>query len=97
MGYRVRRAVLVVLSIIVLLPASDAGAEEAAAAPPRFVSGLIDAGQAHTCLVLDSTYGAWQTICWGEGDSGRLGYADTLDVGDDEEPREWGPVDLGPG
>jgi alpha-tubulin suppressor-like RCC1 family protein len=53
----------------------------------------ISAGGEHTCAVLDNG----TVRCWGAGRSGRLGYANTNDIGDDETPGSVGPVDLGPG
>jgi len=53
----------------------------------------ISAGAQHTCAVLDDG----TVRCWGSGRDGRLGYANTLSVGDDEAPGSAGPVDLGPG
>ena len=51
----------------------------------------IAAGGAHTCALLDT--GAVR--CWGAGVSGRLGYGNTDDIGDDEPPAEAGDVDVG--
>jgi alpha-tubulin suppressor-like RCC1 family protein len=53
----------------------------------------ISAGENHTCAVLDDD----SVRCWGFGNDGRLGYANTNDVGDNETPGSIGPVDLGPG
>ena len=53
----------------------------------------ISAGDSHTCALLDGG----SVRCWGYGADGRLGYANTSDVGDDEAPGSVGPVDLGPG
>lgn len=55
----------------------------------------IAAGEAHTCAILDT--GAVR--CWGFGGNGRLGYGDTLSIGNDggETPGTAGPVPLGPG
>ena len=71
------------------LPA--ARGEEAASQQLAFEHGLIDAGNLHTCAVL--TTGRMR--CWGAGISGRLGYASTASVGDNETPASAGPVDLG--
>jgi len=46
---------------------------------------------AHTCAVLDG--GAVR--CWGQGESGRLGYGNISDIGDDEVPASAGDVDVG--
>lgn len=51
----------------------------------------ITAGAAHTCAVLLS--GAVR--CWGEGDDGRLGYGNVVDVGVDSTPTDAGDVPLG--
>jgi alpha-tubulin suppressor-like RCC1 family protein len=48
-------------------------------------------GGQHTCALLDD--GAVR--CWGRNDDGRLGYAITASVGDDEEPATLGDVDVG--
>ncbi len=51
----------------------------------------VAAGAAHTCALL----AGGKVRCWGRGASGRLGYANTNDVGDDETPASVGPVDVG--
>ena len=51
----------------------------------------IDAGVFHTCALLDT--GAVR--CWGTGGSGRLGYANSVTIGDDETPASAGDVDVG--
>ena len=43
-------------------------------------SRLIDAGQTHTCVVMDNG----QVDCWGYGQNGQLGYGNTDNVGDDK-------------
>ena len=53
----------------------------------------VSAGLAHTCALLDNG----TVRCWGEGNFGRLGYANTERIGDDETPGSVGPVDLGAG
>ena len=53
----------------------------------------IDAGSEHTCAVLDDG----TVRCWGVARSGKLGYGNLNDIGDDEAPGSAGPVDLGPG
>src|SRR5690606_31652407 len=51
----------------------------------------ISVGDQHTCALLDG--GALR--CWGRGASGRLGYANLSDIGDDEAPATAGDVDVG--
>jgi alpha-tubulin suppressor-like RCC1 family protein len=51
----------------------------------------ISAGGAHTCALLDNG----GIRCWGTGATGRLGYANTSTIGDNEPPASAGPVDLG--
>lgn len=51
----------------------------------------VTAGAAHTCaLLVDMT-----VRCWGSGASGRLGYGNTDNVGDDQAPASAGPVGVG--
>jgi alpha-tubulin suppressor-like RCC1 family protein len=57
------------------------------------VASAITAGGAHTCTILDTS----QVRCWGAGANGRLGYGNTNDIGDNETPGGFGPVDLGSG
>ncbi|MDQ6803548.1 MAG: hypothetical protein M3065_00980, partial [Actinomycetota bacterium] len=51
----------------------------------------ISAGQVHTCARL----GDGNVRCWGDGGNGRLGYANTDRIGDDETPDAIEPVNLG--
>lgn len=51
----------------------------------------VSAGGFHTCALLDDG----SVRCWGFGGNGRLGYASTSSVGDNEAPGSVGPVDLG--
>jgi alpha-tubulin suppressor-like RCC1 family protein len=51
----------------------------------------ITAGSAHTCALL----GSGTVRCWGLGASGRLGYGNTHNIGDNETPASAGDVDLG--
>ena len=53
----------------------------------------ITAGDKHTCALLDNG----TVRCWGDGGSGRLGYGNTSNIGDDEVPGFAGPVNLGVG
>jgi alpha-tubulin suppressor-like RCC1 family protein len=52
----------------------------------------IAAGDAHTCALLTATGGV---RCWGDGASGRLGYANTNNIGDNETPLSAGSVSVG--
>ena len=49
-------------------------------------------GQDHTCAVLD---GRQRLQCWGNNPSGQLGLGDREDVGDNEHPGLYEPLDLG--
>ena len=51
----------------------------------------IAAGVNHTCALLSG--GAVR--CWGDGASGRLGYGNTNNIGDNETPASAGDVDVG--
>lgn len=51
----------------------------------------VAAGGEHTCALLDT--GAVR--CWGLNVSGQLGYGNTTNVGDDEQPESAGDVPLG--
>jgi hypothetical protein len=51
----------------------------------------IDAGAFHTCVLLDT--GAVR--CWGLGGTGRLGYGNSTNIGDDETPASAGDVTVG--
>ena len=53
----------------------------------------ISVGGGHACALLDDL----SVRCWGAGFDGRLGYGNTLDVGDDEAPGSVAPVNLGAG
>jgi len=58
---------------------------------PVRTAKAISAGGAHTCAVLDDD----SVRCWGFGASGRLGYGNLDDIGDNETPDSAGPVNLG--
>ncbi|KRA31045.1 MULTISPECIES: RCC1 domain-containing protein [unclassified Nocardioides] len=51
----------------------------------------IVAGGSHTCVLLDDG----TVSCWGRGADGQLGYGNTNDVGDNEDPWRAGRVELG--
>jgi alpha-tubulin suppressor-like RCC1 family protein len=51
----------------------------------------VATGGLHTCLLFDD--GA--VHCWGQNDSGQLGYSHTANVGDNEAPETQGRVDVG--
>lgn len=51
----------------------------------------IVAGYVHTCALLEG--GAVR--CWGQGNTGQLGYGSVFPVGDDETPACAGDVDIG--
>lgn len=51
----------------------------------------ITAGGAHTCALLDTGH----VRCWGYGETGRLGYGNTNDIGDNETPASAGDVPIG--
>ena len=83
---------LVLLVTFAITVPAGAPAEQAAQ-PSAVEAGRLDAGQNHTCAVLESG----RVRCWGYGQNGQLGYADTRTIGDDEVPSSAGPVDLGEG
>ena len=60
---------------------------------PGRTAVAISAGAEHTCALLDDG----TARCWGFGGNGRLGYANTATIGDDETPGSVAPVDLGTG
>ena len=75
------------------VPVGSTPAEQAAAPTGigRPLAGHLDAGDLHTCAVLDD-----DTVrCWGFSEFGQLGYANTDTIGDNELP--GGPIDLGTG
>jgi len=51
----------------------------------------IAVGDHHACALL----GTGSVRCWGDGTSGRLGYASTARIGDNETPAGAGDVDVG--
>ena len=69
-----------ILLVIGVAMAASAQADGPAGEPGERSSALqrTATGDEHTCVLK-----AGDVWCWGEGDHGRLGYANTLDVGDD--------------
>lgn len=68
--------------------------EDPATAPLVALNGQaidIAARYDHTCV----TYVTGEFQCWGEGASGKLGYGDSANVGDDEDVSTLMPLDLG--
>ena len=55
--------------------------------------GRMDTGAEHSCAILHDD----ALRCWGRGSDGRLGYGNTITIGDNELPNTVGPVDLGTG
>jgi alpha-tubulin suppressor-like RCC1 family protein len=51
----------------------------------------LSVGSQHTCVVLDDG----NARCWGNGDSGRLGYGNVDSVGDQEVPAAAGNINMG--
>ncbi len=51
----------------------------------------IAAGYRHTCSLLSSG----KVRCWGDGEQGRLGYGNTVYIGDNETPASAGDVNVG--
>lgn len=68
----------------------DGGLPADAAAPVVPLDGTISAGWEHTCAVVGT--GA---MCWGAGGKGATGYAQNERIGDDEQPVEFGKIDVG--
>ncbi len=60
---------------------------------PGRTAAAVAAGNIHTCALLDNG----TVRCWGNGGNGRLGYGNTDNIGDNETPGGFGPVNLGPG
>ncbi len=81
------------IALVALAVVPSASPEQASSKIRRLPAGFLDAGGAHTCVVLTD-----ETVrCWGYGAHGALGYGNTNWVGDDETPGSVGPVDIGVG
>jgi alpha-tubulin suppressor-like RCC1 family protein len=85
-----RRALLIMAVASAAVCASASGDQSSSPATPA--AGQLTAGAHHTCAVLTGA-----VRCWGFGGDGRLGYANTTSIGDDETPGSVGPLDLGAG
>jgi cysteine-rich repeat protein len=51
----------------------------------------LTVGSGHTCALLNTS----KVRCWGEGNSGQLGYANANNIGDNESPASAGDVNTG--
>jgi len=71
------------------------GDDELPESMPEVLEGLsvegLAAGARHTCALLSGG----NLLCWGEGQHGQLGYGSTENIGDDELPTTFSPIDLG--
>jgi alpha-tubulin suppressor-like RCC1 family protein len=92
-GRRSRLALLALTALVALLFSPLAVADQAESEVRGAQQGQIAAGDLHTCAV---TSGG-DVRCWGDGAYGRLGYANSTDIGDNESPDSIGVVYLGPG
>ncbi|MCA9691372.1 MAG: hypothetical protein KC636_17345 [Myxococcales bacterium] len=52
-----------------------------------YLASILDSGRGHSCALVDAN-GTDAIQCWGRGQSGALGYGDTMNYGDNE------PVDM---
>ena len=87
------RIALALACLFVLFAPGQAAAEKASSQTRAFEAAHLDAGGQHSCAILTTAV----VRCWGEGDYGRLGYGNTTDIGDNEQPSSAGPVNLGAG
>jgi alpha-tubulin suppressor-like RCC1 family protein len=81
-------ALILVAAALVALP-GGAGADQASQ-PSAAVAGHLATGEHHSCAVVSAA-----VRCWGLGNDGRLGYGNTLSIGDDENPDTAGPIAFG--
>ncbi|UMG93360.1 hypothetical protein [Nocardioides sp. TF02-7] len=84
-------AVLALAAGLLTAVAAPAAADQSSSAHRRVAAASVAAGDRHTCVVT----AAGAVRCWGDGASGRLGYGNTIDRGDNEHPALAGDVDLG--
>jgi alpha-tubulin suppressor-like RCC1 family protein len=74
---------------------SSIGDNEVPSSVPAIALGAsasaVVTGQSHSCALLESGH----VRCWGLGRHGALGYGNTDNVGDDEDPALAGDLDLG--
>lgn len=88
------RAVIVVVALAGSLLAAgphSARAEQSGSEERRVAAAAIAVGEAHSCVLTT----AGRVRCWGLGEDGRLGYGNTVWVGDNEAPAVAGDVPLG--
>jgi len=71
-----------------ITPVGDVGLPSAAGPSSVPRATAIGAGRLHTCLVDDVR----QVWCWGDNNTGQLGYAIGQNIGDNELPTTAGPV-----
>ena len=92
---KLSRTVLTALLAVVVGASAwpPSAAAEQATQPTAAAAGTLDVGKFHSCALLPGG----SLRCWGYGGDGALGYANTVDIGDDETPAAAGPVDLGAG
>ena len=88
-------AALLLAAVLLVFGASAdrAAGEQAASRQLVTQHARVDTGFEHSCAIA----GDGSVRCWGNGASGRLGYANTTTIGDNETPGSVGPVDLGAG
>ncbi len=74
---------------------ANIGDDEPASSGPLVSLGgpvkAIYSGGHNTCAHMQSG----DLMCWGANDYGQTGHGSTQDLGDDETPVSWGPVDVG--
>lgn len=93
MARRARALIIggVVTVATVLAAALPATAERSSAALRPLQAGWLDVDGNHSCVVRADG----GVTCWGDAWTGRLGYGNASNVGDDETPAAGGTVNLG--